>query len=122
MSVGQYILKHPNWKNELEKLRSIMLKTPMEETIKWGAPVYTVQGKTVKIEKKPLVIPDELKEALSQDAELADAFNNLSLGKKRDYAEHIETAKQEATKQKRLGKILPMIKQGIGLNDKYKNC
>jgi uncharacterized protein YdeI (YjbR/CyaY-like superfamily) len=80
------------------------------------------QGKTVKIEKKPLVIPDELKEVLSQDAELAESFEALTLGKKRDYAEHIETAKREETKQKRLEKIIPMIKQGAGLHDKYKNC
>lgn len=80
------------------------------------------QGKTVKIEKKPLLIPDELKEALSQDTDLADAFENLTLGKKRDYTEHISSAKREETKQSRLEKIIPMIKQGVGLYDKYKNC
>ncbi|MGM1055079.1 MAG: hypothetical protein ACQEWG_04250 [Bacteroidota bacterium] len=28
----------------------------------------------------------------------------------------------EETKQKRIEKIIPMIKNGAGLNDKYKNC
>ena len=40
---------------------------------------------------------------------------------KREYAEYIASAKQHATKQKRIDKILPMIEAGVGLNDKYRN-
>ena len=46
----------------------------------------------------------------------------LTPGKQREYAEYIQTAKQDATKQTRLEKITPMILKGVGLNDKYKNC
>lgn len=191
MTVYQYITKHSKWANGLNQLRELVLKTELEETIKWGAPVYTLNGKNIlgitafknhfgiwffqgalledkkgllqnaqegktqamrhmkftdpeqidnKIVKeyvlkaienqklgkvikskiKPLVIPDELKEVLSQDAELSDSFDNLTLGKRRDYAEYIETAKRVETKQARLEKILPMIKLGIGLHDTYK--
>ena len=70
--------------------------------------------------KKPLIIPPELQQALDQNASLKDSFEALNLTKKRDFAEYIETAKREATKQSRLEKILPMISEGIGLNDKYK--
>ena len=50
------------------------------------------------------------------------SFNNLTRYKQRKYCEHIVTAKREATKTSRLEKIKPMILQGVGLHDKYKNC
>jgi uncharacterized protein YdeI (YjbR/CyaY-like superfamily) len=46
----------------------------------------------------------------------------MTPGKQREYAEYIAEAKQAATKERRLEKILPMIAAGGGLNDKYKNC
>jgi len=46
-SVEEFISKKTTWKESLELLRSIMLSTEMEETIKWGIPVYTVGGKNV---------------------------------------------------------------------------
>lgn len=46
-TVEDFIAKYPNWKKELEALRAIMLKTEMEECVKWGMPAYTVNGKNV---------------------------------------------------------------------------
>lgn len=46
-SVEEYIAAHPEWENELMELREMILTTDVEETIKWGAPVYTVNGKNV---------------------------------------------------------------------------
>lgn len=46
-TVDEYIAKHNEWQELLEKLRSIMLTTELEETIKWGAPVYTIDSKNV---------------------------------------------------------------------------
>lgn len=80
------------------------------------------QGKQIKPQKKPLIIPDLLQNAFNADSDLKEKFESLTLGKKRDYADHISDAKREATKQSRLEKIIPMIKSGIGLYDKYKNC
>ncbi|MEZ4875886.1 MAG: YdeI/OmpD-associated family protein [Flavobacteriaceae bacterium] len=78
-------------------------------------------GKQVTVQRnKPVVIPPLLKDAFTKDPTLAAAFQNLTLGKQRDYAEYISTAKQEATQLKRLEKITPMILSGIGLNDQYK--
>lgn len=77
-------------------------------------------GKRIKPVRKVRVVPPELAEVLSQDKGLGKAFEALSQGKRNDYAEYIETAKREATKQSRLEKIIPMIKEGVGLNDKYK--
>lgn len=77
-------------------------------------------GREMKATKgKPLIIPDELAEALAQSPELSVAFDELTLGKRRDYAEYIAEAKREATKTKRLEKIKPIILAKIGLNDKY---
>jgi uncharacterized protein YdeI (YjbR/CyaY-like superfamily) len=69
---------------------------------------------------KPLHIPDELKEAFKTDPELEFRFNDLSLSKKREYVEHITEAKRINTKISRLQKVIPLIKEGKGLNDKYR--
>ncbi len=69
---------------------------------------------------KPLIIPKELQSVLDTDNSLKESFESHSLTNKRDFAEYIETAKREETKQKRLEKIIPMIQSGEGLNDKYK--
>ncbi|MGY3794514.1 YdeI/OmpD-associated family protein [Aquimarina sp. 433] len=46
-SVEEFISKKPEWVKSLQLLRSIMLTTEMEETIKWGVPTYTINGKNV---------------------------------------------------------------------------
>jgi len=35
------------WENELETLKAILAKTGLTETVKWGAPTYTFNGKNV---------------------------------------------------------------------------
>lgn len=45
--VSSYIQKKDQWKEELNLLRTVLLKTKLEETIKWGAPFYTYKGKNV---------------------------------------------------------------------------
>ena len=191
-SVEEYIQKHPQWTIELSLLRKLMLNAQLEETIKWGAPVYTLKGKNIvglgafksyvgiwffqgallkdtrsvlvnaqegktqamrqwrfnrpeeideslvhqyikeairnqeegkeiKPEKnKPLVIPQELVTIFKERPEIKASFETLTLSQQRDYTEHIATAKREETKVKRLEKIIPMILEQKGLNDKYK--
>ncbi len=192
-TADEFIANFPEWESALNKLRSLLSTTDLVETIKWGAPVYTIDGKNViglgafksyvglwffqggllsdkhgklmnaqegktkalrqwrfaseveideklvleyvdeaiqnqragkqiKPQKKPLIIPPELKHAFQQNKELEVAFNQLSLSKKREFAEHIESAKRAETKMSRLEKITPMILDGIGLHDKYRNC
>jgi len=81
-------------------------------------------GKEIKADrsKKETIIPQELQIELQGDNELNSCFNALTPGKQREYCDHIASAKREATKQSRLEKIKPMIMQGVGLHDKYKNC
>jgi len=46
-SYHDYLSQHPKWHDGIEILRRLMLECGMEETIKWGAPVYTSNGKNV---------------------------------------------------------------------------
>ncbi len=46
-SVDEFIQKHADWQPVLLILRRILQKTELQETIKWGAPVYTLSGKNV---------------------------------------------------------------------------
>ncbi|MCP9201220.1 YdeI/OmpD-associated family protein [Gramella sp. GC03-9] len=193
-SLEDYLERHPKWEEQLRLLHEMLLSTELVQEIKWGAPVYTLNGKNViglgafknhcglwffngallkentallmnaqegktkalrqiRFEKddeiktsvllpyvkeaiqnqkegkvirpathKKLVIPGELKEALEKDSDLKSAYKELSPGKQREYANYISEARREPTKVKRIEKITPMIKSGIGLHDKYKNC
>lgn len=192
ITVDEYIEKHPKWEPSLKLFREIVSNTELSETIKWGAPYYTLEGKNVlgfaafknhvaiwftqgallddpenrlvnaqegktkagrqlrftsneeadaKIitgfinqaienqkagkEIKPatnksLNIPDELLGAFHEYPGLEDKFDSFTMYKQREFAEYIIEAKQEATKKRRLTKIIPMIKNGIGLHDKYR--
>ena len=189
--IDEYIAKRPKWNKELTCLRKILKASELEETLKWGAPIYTIDGKNVvgllgfkehvalwfhqgvflkdrsgklvnaqegttkaqrqwrisandeidgklvnsyveeaianqkagkviKPEKSVLVMPEELRLALGKDSKLKIKFDRLSIGKQKEYAEHIGGAKQEKTRISRLEKALPLIMGGGGLYDKYK--
>lgn len=70
--------------------------------------------------KKEELTSDLLNRALSDDSEAKAKFEEFPDYKKREFIEHIETAKQDAAKQRRLQKSMVMIRQGIGLHDKYR--
>lgn len=178
----------------IQLLRALALKTELQETVKWGAPVYTFDDKNVlgimafkshfgiwffngvflkdpshvlenaqegktksmrhwkfnavdeidqklvlaymleaienqkkglqlaPVRSKKTIIPPILKEALRKDPTIDGLFKQFTPYKQREFCEYIAEAKQEKTKISRLEKILPMIKEQIGLNDKYKNC
>lgn len=70
--------------------------------------------------KKTVVMPKILQNALDKDPQLLERFRAFSPGKQREFCEHISSAKQEKTRQSRLKKSLPLISEGIGLNDRYR--
>lgn len=70
--------------------------------------------------KKPVIIPQELNEALDQNPALGAAFSAFTPGRQRDFCEYIATAKRKNTKADRMTKIIPMILRGEGMNDKYR--
>jgi len=72
--------------------------------------------------RKPrkLNVPLELEQAMREDAALREAFNSLTPGRQKEYAEHIGAAKQEKTRLSRLDKARPQILAKVGLHDKYR--
>lgn len=193
-TVEEYIAESGPWREALGMLRELLHSTELDETIKWGMPVYTLHGKNVvgfsafkswaglwffqgvflndpeqvlinaqegttkglrqwrfesleeirtlrgtilsyleeatqnqkegkKIKperNRPLDIPAELERAFNQNPSLKDSFEALSLSRKREYTEYVGLAKREETRLQRLEKVLPLILEGIGLNDRYR--
>lgn len=46
-NVDEFILNYPQWQDSLILLREILQSACMEETIKWGVPVYMDEGKNI---------------------------------------------------------------------------
>jgi uncharacterized protein YdeI (YjbR/CyaY-like superfamily) len=70
--------------------------------------------------KKPLIVPGLLKDELSKNVELKEKFDSYNLTLKREFVAHLNSAKREETKMKRLDKIINLIFEGKGINDKYR--
>jgi len=142
-SVDDYIDHAGQWQEEFVRLREILCSTPLTEEVKWGGPCYTWNGKNIvgigafksyfglwfhqgallKDDKKVLInaqVSDELTKAMQKCKGATAAFRELTPGRRREYAEYIASAKRDATKQSRIAKVLPMIADGIGLNDRYR--
>jgi len=180
-----------NWEEELLFLKSIIDKTELIETIKWGGPIYVYdkknvigiggfknyfaiwflngvflkdekkrlinaqedktkslrqwrftskeevnekevlayineaienekQGKVIKATKKEAIVSELLQKEMDKNPALAEAFQKFAPYKQYEFLEYIETAKQEKTKLTRIEKVIPMILENIGLNDKYR--
>jgi uncharacterized protein YdeI (YjbR/CyaY-like superfamily) len=105
-TVVEYILKSGRWESSLNLLREILLDSELEETLQ-----NQKKGKEIKPDfNKPIIIPEELKIEFSNDPWLRDAFNSLSKSMKRQYTQHINRAKQSATRERRLKKVIQLIK------------
>jgi len=73
-------------------------------------------------EKKELVIPDCLIQALKQNKKAQEVFDGFSYSHKKEYVEWITEAKTEATQQKRLATTLEWLVEGKSRHWKYQNC
>ncbi|WP_017495414.1 YdeI family protein [Flavobacterium sp. WG21] len=78
------------------------------------------QGKIIKPSKKEAIVSELFQKELDQNSALAEAFQKFSPYKQYEFLEYIETAKQDKTKLSRIEKVIPMILENIGLNDKYR--
>ncbi len=109
-------MRHWNF-SSIEEIDDLEVVAYMKEAIE-----NQKQGKEVKPEKKSttFVVPNILKEVLDGDSNLETAFRKFSPYKQKEFSEYINEAKQEKTKLRRLEKILPLIKKGVGLNDAYR--
>jgi uncharacterized protein YdeI (YjbR/CyaY-like superfamily) len=79
------------------------------------------QGKQIRPRRdRPVVVGDELQRALDKDPCAAEAFASLTRGRQREFAEFVAEAKQPQTRARRVARVLPLIKRGEGLNDRYR--
>lgn len=79
------------------------------------------QGHEIKsLRNASLPVPQALQAALQENYSAKRAFDILRPSLQREYAEFVAAAKRPATVARRLAKILPMIQQGMGLNDRYR--
>ena len=102
--------------SSLKEIRVRKIKAYVSEAIS-----LQEKGLEIKADRnKPLKIPDELKNALSANGTVSECFLKFTRGKQREFADYISDAKRLETKLRRLEKIIPMIKSGVGLNDKYR--
>lgn len=69
---------------------------------------------------KAVLLPDLMKSYFQEDIHLKLAFEKITLFRQKEYIEYINDAKQDKTKVSRMGKIVPMIKEGKGLYDRYR--
>ncbi|MBI1287820.1 MAG: hypothetical protein GC178_09595 [Flavobacteriales bacterium] len=77
--------------------------------------------KTLK-KKIEVVVPKLLQDALDAEPSVKEFYDSMAPSHRREYADHISEAKQEATKLRRLEKCMNMLRDKKGLHDKYKNC
>ncbi len=78
-------------------------------------------GQEIRAGKPTAVsMPAELEAALAKQKVCRAAFDKLRPGQQREYASYVAEAKRTDTKQRRIEKILPMIRAGAGLNDRYR--
>jgi len=71
---------------------------------------------------RELVVPDDLAEALQENAVARATFAKFSPSHKREYVEWITEAKTEATRTKRLRTAIEWMAEGKARNWKYMNC
>ena len=75
-------------------------------------------GLKVKLKKtSDFKVPEEFQKKLDEIPALKEAFAALTPGRQRGYLFYFSGAKQSKTREARIGKCMPQILQGKGLND-----
>lgn len=75
-------------------------------------------GLSVEFKKtEEFLVPEEFQQTLDKTPGLKDAFEALTPGRQRGYLLHFSSAKQSKTRESRVEKCIPMIFDGLGLND-----
>jgi uncharacterized protein YdeI (YjbR/CyaY-like superfamily) len=68
---------------------------------------------------RPVVVPEPLQRALAGNRRARETFDSMSPSQRREYAEWIADAKQEATRERRIRTALEWIAEGKPRNWKY---
>lgn len=62
-------------------------------------------------------VPEEFQQQLDATPGLKEAFEALTPGRQRGYLLHFSSAKQSKTRSSRIEKAIPLIFEGLGIND-----
>lgn len=73
-----------------------------------------------EVKDKTVDVPTELAAALAQHKSAQKFFDELSYGYKKEFTEHVTTAKQDKTRQDRIAKIVALCAEGKTLHHQYK--
>jgi uncharacterized protein YdeI (YjbR/CyaY-like superfamily) len=94
------------------------LEKPLKSYVKQALEVEKA-GLQVQFKKSTdLVYPKEFQDKLDRNSALREAFLQLTPGRQRQYHIHFTGAKQSATRESRVEKAIPLILDGMGLNDR----
>lgn len=96
-------------------------KIDEKKIIEYLKEAAAINKKGLKPEKKEIVvnIPDELDKALKKAKDAKEYFDGLAPSHRREYAQYISEAKQDATRERRLAKVMDMLADKRKMNDKY---
>jgi len=96
----------------------------MEEKLRaYIKEAIAVEKAGLKVQRKEISeypVPEEFQTLLEESPELKAAFEALTPGRRRAYLMHFAAPKQVKTRETRIEKCLPLILQGKGLDDDYR--
>ena len=99
-------------------LREIQAKEPIIKAYMKEAIEAEKAGLKVELkETKEFPMPEEFQTKLDNDPTLKTAFEALTPGRQRGYLLYFSAAKQAKTREERVGKYIPQILEGRGLED-----
>jgi len=99
---------------EIKQNEAIIL-TYLEEAVQNQKDGKEILPKRTPPKKKPLIIPPELQAVFEKNPEVSTRFDHLKLTQKRNHCNFIAQAKQAATKERRIERIIPLILAGKGI-------
>lgn len=94
-----------------------------EKVIEYLQEAAALNKQGIRVEKRPVVadIPPELQKILETHKGLKMYFEKLAPSYRREYAEYIADAKQPETRERRIKKVMEMLKDNKKINEKYNN-
>lgn len=105
-----------HWRfTKIEQVDEPIVKAYIEEAIQNQKDGKEMKFKTTPKNKKPLILPELLQELLDTNPAVKERFELLKLTQKRNFCNFINQAKQQATKERRIERIIPLILEGKGI-------
>ena len=118
--VDEYLRKAKKWRDEFEKLRTIILDCQLSEELKWGVPCYTFEGRNVVLmhgfkEYCALLFP---KGVLLTDAEgvLIKQTENVQAGRQFRFTNVQQVVDMESVLKNYIREAIDVEKAGLKVN------